>query len=469
MQMTKALGACALMPFADGLHDLQVDADQVVAAHAGLARHAGGDDADVGTRDVGVVVRALQRDVRAEHGGGLGDVQRLALRRALGDVEQDDVAQRLARRDVGQGATDHSGADEGDLRASHKHSFLAHRAVARPEAGWAGEGKAWRRSRPGRAGLQGFGTGIKTEFSMRPVLAALSLALIAAPAVAQTPPATIGQQYVPAPWWMRDPVIASIGYVRVELQANRAGLSATFQVVDRSVAEASRKAADQVRALSQTLAAYGVDTVRVETSLTTQPLYDQYRDEQGVLRDNTRADRIERYQTQARVSLTIRDVAQLERIYATVVASQPASISPVYFTLEPDNLAKSNLAAAAMRDARNRAMAATQNAGATLGAVRVIDPTGRACQTDVLAGWPSYGSGGGQATTVDSDDIVVTGSRIAEMAAPPPPPPAPPPPPPAPGMPGAGVSEAQIEAARLALQPPLQVLTDQACVVYGLN
>ena len=291
-----------------------------------------------------------------------------------------------------------------------------------------------------------------------PFAAALLLSAVAAPAMAQTPPATIGQQYVPAPWWMRDPVIASIGYVRVELQANRAGFNATFQVVDRSVAEASRKAADQVRALSQTLAAYGVETVRVETTLTTQPLYDQYRDENGIMRDNTRADRIERYQAQATVSLTVRDVRQLERIYATVVASQPNSISQVYFSLEPDNVAKSNLAAAAMRDARTRAEAATQNAGATLGSVRVIDPTGRACQTDVLAGWPSYGSGVSQATTV-SEDFVVTGSRMMAMAPPPPPPPAP----------GQAPSEAQIEAARLALQPPLQVLTDQACVVYGLN
>ena len=298
---------------------------------------------------------------------------------------------------------------------------------------------------------------------MRPVLAALLLSAVAVPAFAQTPPALIGQQYVPAPWWMRDPVIASIGYVRVELQANRAGFNATFQSVDRSVAEASRKAADQVRALSQTLGAYGVDTVRVETTLTTQPLYDQYRDENGVLRDNTRADRIERYQARATVSLTVRDVAQLERIYATVVASQPNAISQVYFSLEPDNVAKSNLAREAVRDAANRARAAAQNAGATLGGVRVIDPTGRACQTDVLAGWPSYGGGASQATTVD--EIVVTGSRVrAGMMAPPPP--APPPPPPAPGQ---APNEGQIEAARLALQPPLQTLTDQACVVYGLN
>lgn len=282
---------------------------------------------------------------------------------------------------------------------------------------------------------------------------------LAVPALAQTPPAIIGQQYVPAPWWMRDPVVASIGYVRVELPANRAQFSASFQTVDRSVAEASRQAANQIRALSQTLAAYGIENVRVETTLSTQPLYDQYRDENGVLRDNMRPDRIERYQAQATIQVQVRDVAVLERVYATVVASQPASIGQVYFQLEPDNVAKTNLAAAAMRDARTRAENAARNAGANLGSVRVIDPTGRACQTDVLAGWPSYGGGAGQATTVDSE-MVVTGSRMMAMAPPPPPPP------PAPGQ---VPSEAQIEAARLALQPPLQVLTDQACVVYGLN
>jgi len=293
---------------------------------------------------------------------------------------------------------------------------------------------------------------------MRILAAALLLAAVTTPVMAQTPPATIGQQYVPAPWWMRDPVIASIGQVKVEIQANRAGFSASFQSVDRSVAEASRKAADQVRALSQTLAAYGVDKVRVETTLSTRALYDQYRDENGNLRDNVRADKIERYQADASVSLTIRDVAVLERVYATVVASQPSSIGQVYFSLDPDNVWKANLAAEAMKDARRRAVTAAENAGATLGSVRVIDPTGRACQTDVLAGWPSYQSNDDQETSVD--EIVVTAQRMRA-----PPPPAPPPPP----IGGAAPGEAQIEAARLALQPPLQTLTDSACVVYGLN
>ena len=301
---------------------------------------------------------------------------------------------------------------------------------------------------------------------MRPSLA-LALLLGAAPVVAsapvlaQTPPATIGDRYIPAPWWMRDPVIASVGQVRVEIQANRAFVSASFQSVDRSVAEASRAAADQVRALSQALSTYGADKVRVETSVTTRPLYDQYRDENGVMRDNTRADRVARYQADASVSVTVRDVRLIERVYATIVASRPTSIGQVNFNLEPENSWKANLQAEAMKDARRRAEAAATNAGATLGRVKIIDPSGRVCQTDVLAGWPAYAAGE-QATTVD--DIVVTGSRVRAEAAF-----APPPAPPAPMAGGAGPSEADIEAARLALQPPLQTLTDSACVIYGLN
>lgn len=295
---------------------------------------------------------------------------------------------------------------------------------------------------------------------MRRLTAALLIAAAALPAsaaLAQTPPATVGERYIPAPWWMREPVIASIGQVRTQVPANRAGFSATFMSIDRSAAEASRKAADQVRALSQALDAYGADVVRVETSLTTQPIYDQYRDENGVMRDNVRPDRIERYQTQASLNITVRDMRVLERVYATIVAAQPTFIGQVWFNLEPDNAVKTWLQGEAVKDAARRAREAASNAGTTLGGVKVIDPTGRACQTDVLAGWPSYGGGGsGLATDVQADERM-----FGAMAPPPAPPPAP--------ISAAAPTEAQIEAARLTLQPPLRELTDTACVVYGLN
>ena len=123
------------------------------------------------------------------------------------------------------------------------------------------------------------------------VLASLTPAL---PAAAQTPPAELGARYVPAPWWMREPVIASIGYVQTEVPSNRASFSANFQVVDRTAPEATKAAADKVRQLGEALRGFGPDKVRVETTFTMRPIYDQYRDKDGNLIDNQRADKIEK-------------------------------------------------------------------------------------------------------------------------------------------------------------------------------
>ena len=76
MQMTNAFGAY-LDALADRRHDLEIDAEQIVAAHAGLARHAGGDDDDVGALDVGIGVGALELRVETL------DRRRLARCRAL--------------------------------------------------------------------------------------------------------------------------------------------------------------------------------------------------------------------------------------------------------------------------------------------------------------------------------------------------------------------------------------------------
>jgi hypothetical protein len=106
---------------ADRIDDLGIDADQVVAGHAGLARHAGGDDDDVRALDVLVVRRAAVPGVEALDRAELGDVERLALGGAFGggNVEQDDVAQFLLAGEQRERAANLSGADQRDLLASH--------------------------------------------------------------------------------------------------------------------------------------------------------------------------------------------------------------------------------------------------------------------------------------------------------------------------------------------------------------
>ena len=78
--------------FANGLHHLQIDAEQIVAAHAGLARHASGDDDDVCACDIGIIVAAGDCRVKAFNRCALRQVERFALRHAFDDVEQHNVA-----------------------------------------------------------------------------------------------------------------------------------------------------------------------------------------------------------------------------------------------------------------------------------------------------------------------------------------------------------------------------------------
>jgi uncharacterized protein YggE len=122
---------------------------------------------------------------------------------------------------------------------------------------------------------------------------------------------------------MAQPVVSSIGLVRFELRANRANFSANFQSVETTAAEATQKATRQIQALTETLKGYGAERVRVTTTLDIQPLYDQYRDRQGAVQDNQRADRIERYSANAYVSVDVREMSVLERVYARCSLRDP--------------------------------------------------------------------------------------------------------------------------------------------------
>lgn len=103
--------------------------------------------------------------------------------------------------------------------------------------------------------------------------AALALTLFASAALAQTAAPVTPRAYDLAPWWMDKPVIASVGHVWTEVQANRASIAAVYQVVDRDSAAATKAAADKVRALGQALEAYGQDRVRIATTFDITPLY----------------------------------------------------------------------------------------------------------------------------------------------------------------------------------------------------
>ncbi|ESQ79747.1 SIMPL domain-containing protein [Asticcacaulis sp. YBE204] len=296
---------------------------------------------------------------------------------------------------------------------------------------------------------------MRTSFA---ILAVAGLGLLAQPVLAQTTNNYNASAYDKAPWWMKDAVITQTGFVRTEIEANRASFSASFLAVGKTADEAQTKAVGQTKALTDALKKLGKDAVRVNTSFSMRALYEQYRDKDGNRIENQRGDKIESYQVTMTLSIKVTDLSVLERAYALVLAASPTSSQQIYFTLEPDNATKTWLYNEAVKDAARRAKLATDAAGATLGKVKVIDPTGRACQTDILArGYPSDGQ--------DADAYTVVRGNAAYA----PPPPAPPPPPPPASASPVEMLEAKAAQNAFIQAPPLSQLTAQACVVYGLN
>ncbi|WP_343684199.1 SIMPL domain-containing protein [Asticcacaulis sp.] len=295
---------------------------------------------------------------------------------------------------------------------------------------------------------------------MRKILPIVMSMALALPAAAQTTTNNYqASDYDRAPWWMKTPVITQTGYVRTEIDANRANFSASFLAVGKTADEAQQKAVAQTRALTDALKKLGKDAVRVNTSFSMRVLYEQYRDKEGNRIENQRGDKIEAYQVSMGLDVKVYDLRTLERAYALVLAASPTASQPVYFSLEPDNATKTWLYNEAVKDAARRARQAAEAAGGKLGAVKVIDPTGRACQTDILARGEPRGGQDFEPTTVAYDmpppppKLQVREPVVEAMSAPSP------------------VEQLEAKAAQNAFiqAPPLNELTAQACVVYGLN
>jgi uncharacterized protein YggE len=281
------------------------------------------------------------------------------------------------------------------------------------------------------------------------------LLLAAAPAMAQTN-APQPSPYDKAPWWMKESVITQTGYVFTELPANRASFSASFQTTDDTADKAQSKAIAQTKALMQALDGLGKDAVRVTTGFSMRTLYEQYRDKDGNKVENQRGDKINGYQVSLNLNVEVRDVRQLEHAYALALAASPDSTSPVNFNLQPDNATNTWLYSEAIKDAHTRALQAAAAAGAKLGAVKVIDPTGRACETDILARQRSYDDDG------MSPQYAVIPPPVVDAA--------PPPPIPVPPVPGSAEAlEAKALQNPFIQTPPIRRLESKACVVYALD
>src|SRR5262245_34855887 len=84
------------------------------------------------------------------------------------------------------------------------------------------------------------------------------------------------------PYWLDRSVIEAIGRAEIEVFPDRASFSVTFEEVARESGEASRAAADRARLATAAMRQRGGDSVEIRSNVGIQPIYEQYRDREGV-------------------------------------------------------------------------------------------------------------------------------------------------------------------------------------------
>ena len=119
--MMKAFGEYFATWSVTAADDVGIRLQQVVAAHAGLSRQAGRDDHDVRIRRFLVRIRTDELYVKAVDRRGLREIQGLALRRALDDIDQHHVRQLFARDPMRRRRPDIAGTDDRNLISSCGH------------------------------------------------------------------------------------------------------------------------------------------------------------------------------------------------------------------------------------------------------------------------------------------------------------------------------------------------------------
>lgn len=194
------------------------------------------------------------------------------------------------------------------------------------------------------------------------------VALAAMPAYAQQVDAT----RVVRPYWWDQPVLEALGRAEVEVQPNRAYFSVSFVRNDADAPRATDEPIARARLAYEAIKKVTGDRARIETSIEVEPYYEQYRDKEGELIDNERADRVKGYQATASVSIYLSDISLAGRARAAAIALGPQSAGDIEFeVVETPELQRGAYRAAA-EDARARAEIAAAASGGTLGDLLVM-------------------------------------------------------------------------------------------------
>jgi uncharacterized protein YggE len=286
------------------------------------------------------------------------------------------------------------------------------------------------------------------------VSAAFTAAILAPVAAAQDSNAFV------RPYWWDKPVVEGLGRAMLDVSPNRARFDLAFVETDGQSDAAMKKAVARAKIAYDATKKVAGDKSRITTSVNVTAYYKQYKDKDGNVQTNARADQVDGYEARVSMTVTLTDTALAGRARAAALALGPQSVNPIYIYLEQTAEMQRDVMAEAAEDARQRAQLAATAAGGRLGDILVVQEGNDSC----MGSWTSsqvarvMGDGGGN-------------YRYAAPMPPPPPPPPPPAPPVASGMVGSRtitITEKDLAALDLPSDPSPQQIQAAVCVIYTL-
>ncbi len=187
------------------------------------------------------------------------------------------------------------------------------------------------------------------------------------------------------PYWWDQPVVEALGRAQVEVEPNRAAFEVTFVETDRNSDEAMALAVARAKVAYDAIEAVAGDVAIVTTSVSVDPYYEQYRDDDRNLVENRRADKVAGYEASAQMSVVVSDITLAGRARAAALALGPQRSERLRVYLEETVEMQREAMKVAALDARARAEAMVAASGGGLGDMMVIQEGQGPC----LGSWSS--------------------------------------------------------------------------------
>ena len=304
---------------------------------------------------------------------------------------------------------------------------------------------------------------MKSALSLAVSLFAFVPAVLAPSALAQSASPTGGRDYQEdvyvTPYWTRMPVIESIGRANMQVMPNRGSFSVTYLETDKNADEAMQLAVQRAKLAYDTAKKIAGDKAIVQSSVSVDPYYEQYRDKEGYKVENDRADKVAGYEARATLNVVVEDISVAGKARASVLALGPESSTPLRTYLEATTEMNRAAYEAAVADGAARAKATADAAGTKLGKLMAVQEGDGPClgRWTTTAGTDSDYYNHNRAMAAQAvpapmamdENIVVTASRI--------------------GGKEVTISQADIDALDLPSDTRKQSISSSVCMIYAVG